>query len=48
MGSFQITAIDMDREAYEIGLPFIQNAEVEHKIYFPVVMHYQPSMILLM
>ncbi|KAL2615919.1 hypothetical protein AAZV13_08G095100 [Glycine max] len=32
----KITAIDMDREAYEIGLPFIQNAEVEHKIYFPV------------
>lgn len=24
----------MDREAFEIGLPFIQKAEVEHKIDF--------------
>lgn len=30
----KITAIDIDREAYEIGLPFIQKAGVEHKISF--------------
>ncbi|KAE8654432.1 Caffeoyl-CoA O-methyltransferase [Hibiscus syriacus] len=30
----QITAIDLDKEAYEIGLPFIQKAGVEHKINF--------------
>lgn len=30
----QITAIDVDREAYEIGLPFIQKAGVEDKINF--------------
>ena len=30
----QITAIDVDRDAYEIGLPFIQKAGVEHKINF--------------
>jgi caffeoyl-CoA O-methyltransferase len=30
----KITAIDTDREAYEIGLPFIQKAGVEHKIDF--------------
>ncbi|KAL9242035.1 hypothetical protein vseg_016080 [Gypsophila vaccaria] len=30
----KITAIDVDREAYEIGLPFIQNAGVENKINF--------------
>ncbi|TQD96724.1 hypothetical protein C1H46_017617 [Malus baccata] len=27
-----ITAIDVDKEAYEVGLPFIQKAGVEHKI----------------
>nr|QTZ19638.1 caffeoyl coenzyme A ester O-methyltransferase 7 [Bixa orellana] len=30
----QITAIDVNRETYEIGLPIIQNAGVEHKINF--------------
>ncbi|XP_057246984.1 caffeoyl-CoA O-methyltransferase isoform X2 [Beta vulgaris subsp. vulgaris] len=30
----KITAIDVDREAYEIGLPFIQKAGVEDKINF--------------
>ncbi|KAG6662096.1 probable caffeoyl-CoA O-methyltransferase At4g26220 [Carya illinoinensis] len=30
----QITAIDPDRKAYEIGLPFIKKAAVEHKINF--------------
>lgn len=27
-------AIDIDREAYETGLPFIQKAKMEHKIQF--------------
>ncbi|KAF9673794.1 hypothetical protein SADUNF_Sadunf10G0060900 [Salix dunnii] len=30
----QITAIDMDREAYEVGLPFIQKAGMDNKIKF--------------
>ncbi|KAF4378818.1 hypothetical protein F8388_006269 [Cannabis sativa] len=30
----KITAIDPNREAYEIGLPFIQKAGVDHKINF--------------
>lgn len=30
----QIIAIDPDREAYEIGLPVIQKARVDHKIKF--------------
>ncbi|XP_056166308.1 probable caffeoyl-CoA O-methyltransferase At4g26220 isoform X2 [Syzygium oleosum] len=30
----KIIAIDVDREAYEIGLPFIKKANVEHKIDF--------------
>uniref|UniRef100_A0A175YHR8 Uncharacterized protein n=1 Tax=Daucus carota subsp. sativus TaxID=79200 RepID=A0A175YHR8_DAUCS len=30
----QIVAIDPDREAYEVGLPFIREAGVEHKINF--------------
>ncbi|KAK7400006.1 hypothetical protein VNO78_11204 [Psophocarpus tetragonolobus] len=30
----KIIAIDVDREAYETGLPFIQKAGVEHKIDF--------------
>ncbi|KAJ4846278.1 hypothetical protein Tsubulata_008797 [Turnera subulata] len=30
----KITAIDVDRKTYEIGLPIIQKAEVEHKINF--------------
>lgn len=30
----QITAIDIDRKAYEIGLPIITKAGVEHKIDF--------------
>lgn len=30
----RITAIDLDREAYNIGLPFIKRAGVEHKINF--------------
>ena len=31
---FNIIALDPDREAYEIGLPFIKKAGVEHKIDF--------------
>lgn len=34
MSLVQIVAIDVDRKAYEIGLPVIQKAEVEHKIDF--------------
>ncbi|KAM0962176.1 hypothetical protein ACFX13_021768 [Malus domestica] len=30
----KITAIDVDKEAYEVGLPFIQKVGVEHKINF--------------
>ncbi|CAN6550942.1 unnamed protein product [Malus baccata var. baccata] len=30
----KITAIDVDKEAYEVGLPFIQKAGVENKINF--------------
>ncbi|KAL9246571.1 hypothetical protein vseg_020089 [Gypsophila vaccaria] len=30
----KIVAIDVDREAYEVGLPFIRKAGVEHKIDF--------------
>nr|XP_048317871.1 flavonoid 3',5'-methyltransferase-like isoform X4 [Ziziphus jujuba var. spinosa] len=30
----KVTAIDIDREAYEVGLPFIRAAGVEHKINF--------------
>ncbi|XP_052204821.1 caffeoyl-CoA O-methyltransferase-like isoform X6 [Diospyros lotus] len=30
----QIVAIDPNREAYEVGLPFIQKAGVEHKVNF--------------
>jgi caffeoyl-CoA O-methyltransferase len=30
----QITAIDVDRKKYEIGLPIIQKTGVEHKINF--------------
>ena len=30
----QITAIDVDRQAYEMGLPVIRKAGVEHKINF--------------
>ncbi|XP_021638655.2 putative caffeoyl-CoA O-methyltransferase At1g67980 isoform X1 [Hevea brasiliensis] len=30
----QITAIDLDQEAYEVGLPFIRQAGMEHKINF--------------
>lgn len=30
----KVIGIDMDRESYETGLPFIQKAEVEHKIDF--------------
>ncbi|KAL4374695.1 hypothetical protein AHAS_Ahas05G0207500 [Arachis hypogaea] len=30
----KITAIDIDRKAYEVGLPFIKKAGVEHKIDF--------------
>lgn len=30
----QIIAIDVNRENYEIGLPFIKKAGVEHKIDF--------------
>uniref|UniRef100_A0A7N0SZR5 Caffeoyl-CoA O-methyltransferase n=1 Tax=Kalanchoe fedtschenkoi TaxID=63787 RepID=A0A7N0SZR5_KALFE len=30
----QITAIDTDKDAYEVGLPFIRKAGVEHKINF--------------
>ena len=30
----QITAIDVNRETYEIGLPIIKKAGVDHKINF--------------
>lgn len=30
----QITAIDIDKEAYEVGLEFIKKAGVDHKINF--------------
>lgn len=30
----QITAIDPDKKAYDIGLPFMKKAGVEHKINF--------------
>ena len=30
----QIIAIDLDREAYEMELPIIQKANIEHKINF--------------
>lgn len=30
----QITAIDLDRSTYEIGLPIIEKAGVKHKISF--------------
>ena len=30
----QIIAIDVNRETYEIGLPIIKKAEVNHKINF--------------
>ncbi|KAM1303835.1 hypothetical protein ACFX2F_021592 [Malus domestica] len=30
----KITAIDVDKEAYEVGLPFIQKVGMEHKINF--------------
>ncbi|CAL0306359.1 unnamed protein product [Lupinus luteus] len=30
----KVIAIDMDREAYETGLPFIQKAGMEHKVNF--------------
>ncbi|XP_062110661.1 flavonoid 3',5'-methyltransferase-like [Humulus lupulus] len=30
----KITAIDLNREAYEVGLPFIRKAGVDHKINF--------------
>lgn len=30
----QITAIDLDRSSYEIGLPVIEKAGVKHKINF--------------
>ncbi|KAM6562524.1 hypothetical protein CsatB_022522 [Cannabis sativa] len=30
----KITAIDLNREAYEVGIPFIQKAGVDHKINF--------------
>lgn len=33
-GYIQITAIDIDKEAYELGLEFIKNAGVDHKINF--------------
>lgn len=31
---FQITAIDVNRQSYEIGLPIIRKAGVEHKVNF--------------
>lgn len=34
INSFQITAIDPDKEAYEFGLPYFQKAGVDHKINF--------------
>ncbi|XP_056166182.1 putative caffeoyl-CoA O-methyltransferase At1g67980 [Syzygium oleosum] len=30
----EVTAIDLDREAYEVGLPFIEKAGVAHKVNF--------------
>ena len=30
----QVIAIDPNREAYEVGLPYIQKAGVEHKVEF--------------
>uniref|UniRef100_M4FFH9 Caffeoyl-CoA O-methyltransferase n=1 Tax=Brassica campestris TaxID=3711 RepID=M4FFH9_BRACM len=33
-GRVYITAIDIDKEAYELGLEFIKNAGVDHKINF--------------
>jgi len=30
----QVTGIDIDKEAYEMGLEFIKNAGVHHKINF--------------
>ncbi|XP_025014624.1 caffeoyl-CoA O-methyltransferase isoform X3 [Ricinus communis] len=30
----QVTAIDIDKEAFEVGLPFIRKSGVEHKINF--------------
>lgn len=30
----QITAIDMNKDTYEMGLPIIKKAGVEHKINF--------------
>ena len=30
----QITAIDIDKEAYEVGLEFMKKAGVDHKINF--------------
>ena len=30
----QIIAVDPDKEAYQIGVPFIKKAGVEHKINF--------------
>lgn len=30
----QITAIDPDRKAYEIGFPFVEKAGVAHKVNF--------------
>lgn len=32
--SWQIIAIDTDKEAYEVGLPMIEKAGVAHKIKF--------------
>lgn len=32
--NWQIVAVDPIREAYEVGLPFIREAGVEHKIKF--------------
>ncbi|KAM1303824.1 hypothetical protein ACFX2F_021584 [Malus domestica] len=34
ISKFHITTVDVDKEAYEVGLPFIQKAGVEHKINF--------------
>ncbi|KAF7124789.1 hypothetical protein RHSIM_Rhsim12G0026800 [Rhododendron simsii] len=28
----KVIAIDLDKEAYEVGLPFVRKADVEHKI----------------
>ncbi|CAO2837992.1 unnamed protein product [Amaranthus hypochondriacus] len=30
----EIIAVDMNRESYEVGLPFIRKAGIEHKIMF--------------